>query len=76
MFSMLTVHGDPGLLGVCGAKLVGDDALVTPLVLIADVGKTQHGRVLIHPAGVQPLKVDGVSSFQDGLNTKSNRRVH
>lgn len=42
MANMLTVNGEPGPVGVVGAKVVGHHALVTSLIGEVDIEEVQH----------------------------------
>lgn len=44
----LTINGEAGLVGVGGAEVVGDDALVAALVREGDVPQVQDGGALHH----------------------------
>lgn len=43
-----TIHGEPGLVWVCGAKVVGDDTLVAALVPERDMTEVQDSGILHH----------------------------
>lgn len=45
---VLTIHSEPGFVGVCGAKVVCDDTLVAALVPKGDVTEVQDSGILHH----------------------------
>ena len=49
-----TINGEARLAGVGGAKVVGDDALVTALVGEGYAAQVQDGGVLHHAASARP----------------------
>lgn len=51
---LLTINSESSLVGVGGAKVVGDDALVSALVGKGDVAEVQNGGVFHHLAILRP----------------------